>query len=257
MDIMPEKRCAKCHQRLPHTTFAVVPRLSDCPTCPRDMLCQPCRTLHTTELSQKEERRQQKALKRKEKAIEKVCRRYALAYTDFEKLLEIQQNRCAICHKLMENLYSEKRRLLYIDHDHITGQIRGLLCNSCNQGLGFFRDNITFLQRAALYLQEAALYHPQVPINMPSPSDPEAQYLLFGQTHMPKSRKKKWSVNHARIATVVAEATTRLAEERALSGQNHGNTKFRKGNAFGKKKKDTYNTLDESLGIERSFRPIK
>ena len=43
---------------------------------------------------------------------------------------------------------------LHVDHCHVSGKFRGLLCNSCNNGLGRFRDNPARLKTAALYLEK-------------------------------------------------------------------------------------------------------
>ena len=40
-----------------------------------------------------------------------------------------------------------------VDHDHLTNEFRGLLCNGCNKGLGLFRDNIQSLNNAIKYLE--------------------------------------------------------------------------------------------------------
>ena len=56
---------------------------------------------------------------------------------------------CAIC----GNVRSSDGRALAVDHDHVTGEVRGLLCNFCNRGIGMFRDNPRLLGRAALYLR--------------------------------------------------------------------------------------------------------
>lgn len=62
-----------------------------------------------------------------------------------EKLKELKQSitQCVICG-------SEEK--LVVDHDHKTGEIRGLLCNHCNRGLGHFKDDPMLLEFAAQYL---------------------------------------------------------------------------------------------------------
>lgn len=56
-----------------------------------------------------------------------------------------QKGRCAICDRVLDSRP-------HLDHDHATGAIRGLLCASCNLGLGFFRDSHALLVGAAYYL---------------------------------------------------------------------------------------------------------
>ena len=59
-----------------------------------------------------------------------------------------QNGRCAICGVPEYELPSR----LYIDHDHETGKVRGLLCPSCNTGLGHLKDDPEVLLRACIYL---------------------------------------------------------------------------------------------------------
>lgn len=73
-------------------------------------------------------------------------RKYGLTLGDFEWLLISQGSRCAICHQRCE---------LCIDHDHATGEVRGLLCYQCNGGLGMFRDDPRRLASAIDYLAVA------------------------------------------------------------------------------------------------------
>jgi len=57
-----------------------------------------------------------------------------------------------ICSKEQPKKAQSKKVRLKIDHDHRTGQVRGLLCHTCNAGLGMFKDNIELLHRAIMYL---------------------------------------------------------------------------------------------------------
>ena len=72
---------------------------------------------------------------------------YGISLAEYNALRTKQKGLCAICRK------SQKKRLS-VDHCHTTGRVRGLLCDRCNHGLGHFKDEIAFLQRAIKYLAE-------------------------------------------------------------------------------------------------------
>lgn len=76
--------------------------------------------------------------------------KYGINVEEYDRLYESQDGKCSICGT--EN--KENRRHLSVDHCHTTGKIRGLLCQSCNKGLGLFRDKIEFLRKAAEYLEK-------------------------------------------------------------------------------------------------------
>jgi len=62
---------------------------------------------------------------------------------------------CRICGSEGYVVARNGKAKLAIDHDHLTGLIRGLLCPKCNQALGLFDDNIGNLQKAIEYLEGA------------------------------------------------------------------------------------------------------
>lgn len=86
--------------------------------------------------------------KRKQDLMEK----YGITLEEYNSLLEKQDGGCAICGNKESG--NKKRKVLYVDHDHNTGKVRGLLCHYCNFGLGNFRDNTDYLKRAIAYLEE-------------------------------------------------------------------------------------------------------
>lgn len=75
-----------------------------------------------------------------------VVQKYGLTLEGYEVLLNAQGGRCAICRGV------DVGRSLAVDHDHATGRVRGLLCVTCNTGLGSFKDDTQLLELAKLYL---------------------------------------------------------------------------------------------------------
>jgi hypothetical protein len=75
--------------------------------------------------------------------------RYGVGKEKYEEMLRKQNGTCAICESPQPGY---GRRRFCIDHDHKTGEKRGLLCYACNLGLGKFKDNPTLLDRAMKYL---------------------------------------------------------------------------------------------------------
>ncbi len=73
--------------------------------------------------------------------------RYGLTWDEYHEMLNAQDCCCAICGQ-----HPEVVGPLVIDHDHLYGKVRGLLCNGCNLALGHFRDDLLTVSRARAYL---------------------------------------------------------------------------------------------------------
>lgn len=76
---------------------------------------------------------------------------YGLTEQDYNEMLAAQDFSCAICRT---DSWMEKNGRLHIDHDHDTGQVRGLLCSRCNVGIGMFAEAKTRLLAAIEYLEK-------------------------------------------------------------------------------------------------------
>jgi hypothetical protein len=74
-------------------------------------------------------------------------RAYGVTREEYAALVDRQGNACAIC---MRPFISEP----HVDHNHKTNEVRGLLCQNCNTGIGKLGDDIKGLLRAATYLAE-------------------------------------------------------------------------------------------------------
>lgn len=80
--------------------------------------------------------------------------RYNITAKQYELMLKSQNGVCIICGKSETKRDRSKNiQPLSVDHNHLTGKVRGLICNKCNVGLGNFNDNPELLRKAAFYLE--------------------------------------------------------------------------------------------------------
>lgn len=94
-------------------------------------------------------------LKNKETARDRYLQRnYGISENEYNARLLSQDNSCPICKK--EFSFGEfGPDSPVVDHCHTGGHVRGIICNECNRGLGYFRDNPNALRNAASYLEES------------------------------------------------------------------------------------------------------
>ena len=89
----------------------------------------------------------------KEDVREKAwLRRYGITRGWYDTTLEEQGGCCAICQTT--EIGRKGHTHFHVDHNHDTGEVRGLLCDLCNRGLGYFKDNKSLLVQAAKYLEK-------------------------------------------------------------------------------------------------------
>jgi hypothetical protein len=86
-----------------------------------------------------------------EKVIYNLKRNYGLTYEEYQQMVKHQKGLCAICRN-QERIKTCNR--LSVDHNHKTGQIRGLLCSRCNRLLAWAEENLNIFYNAIKYLKK-------------------------------------------------------------------------------------------------------
>jgi Recombination endonuclease VII len=131
-----KKRCSTCRISQPIHAFGLCEDRDA-----RDTMCKPCRGKYVARQHGR-----------------KLYRDHKITRDTYEQLLGQQESRCAICRIALADLQAipgRNQHVLHVDHNHQTGQIRGLLCQHCNHGLGCFQDSPTALLSAIQYLARA------------------------------------------------------------------------------------------------------
>jgi len=124
------KRCPDCREWKPPEEFPRNRRMRD----GRHAYCKPC---HNARCRETRERLYGGS------RHYHLKRRYGIGADEVEALIEAQGRVCPICGRQGPE---------QVDHDHVTGKVRGVLCFNCNGGLGQFRDDADALSNAVGYL---------------------------------------------------------------------------------------------------------
>lgn len=150
---MDVKRCSKCAEEKPHDQFYAQ-------RARPDGLCPWCKACHSAHSKARYAEQHQKVVERQrvydrehadERRDKHLRRLYGITLAEYLQRLADQGNACAVCRRAFVP-GAPRNKAVCVDHDHDTGQVRGLLCHSCNRGLGLLGDNPEVVQRALAYL---------------------------------------------------------------------------------------------------------
>ena len=103
----------------------------------KDHCCKKCRNIKSKDHYQRNPKKYWE---------KQIGRNFNITPKEYEDMFEKQNYRCAICKE-----YKSSKRLT-VDHCHETGKVRGLLCDSCNLGIGMFGHNTAVLESAIRFL---------------------------------------------------------------------------------------------------------
>jgi hypothetical protein len=140
--------CAKCKEAKPDTEFNV----DRSRPLGLSSYCRPCGTENRRKWRAANPDKQKVSMRRGN-----LKRYYGMTPADYEAMFEAQGGCCAIC-RIPQ---AEIPKAFAVDHDHTTGQVRALLCHSCNFGLGYLHESEERLARAIGYLRYYAKAKPQ------------------------------------------------------------------------------------------------
>ena len=142
---MASKRCSKCRVVKPLTEFT-----KDASGHSRDGLkyhCKRCAIEYTNNW-----KRNNPVTRKLSNRKTKVKLKYGATPETIRLMLEAQNFTCAVCPAPISFSATSKKQKPHIDHCHDTGVVRGLLCLTCNTGLGMFQDSRQLLLAAMNYL---------------------------------------------------------------------------------------------------------
>ena len=135
---MTTKICTKCAQSKPHEDFYKTGRKTDKDPDKRHSVCKTC-TIARLKKNYNPETYRRQHLRRK----------YDISLEEYNEMLLLQGGNCAVCHAAEAG---GKHNVFVVDHDHVTGKVRELLCKDCNIVLGLVKDSPEHIGRLLAYI---------------------------------------------------------------------------------------------------------
>jgi Recombination endonuclease VII len=140
--IQTTRRCSKCESYFPIGEFG----WNDKKTERRKHVCKKCDSKRVDNWNKTHPTERAKVYR-----VRHLKRTFGITPAEYDRQLAVQGGKCAICGKPEQESRHQK---LCIDHNHVTRQLRALLCFSCNVAIGMFEDNPVRLEKAAAYIRE-------------------------------------------------------------------------------------------------------
>ena len=132
---MSHKQCTKCHETKPEADFYK--------TGKGDKLHGSCKICFKARVAAGKD-----PVRKRDLGLQRM---YGITSEDYAEMLESQGGVCGKCKRPPPN---HRKKFLAVDHCHKTGQVRGLLCDNCNRGIGLLGDTVESLMEAVNYLQK-------------------------------------------------------------------------------------------------------
>ena len=145
------KTCTACKEEKSHKDFYNSKATKD----GKSYRCKDCDSVARKNYHQKHYH----SVREKHRVNSRKCL-YGLSNEQFEKLLLTQGGKCKICYVVLDQSFGlhHKHNKLVVDHCHITGKVRGLLCTMCNKGIGLLKDDPEIVMAAYIHLTNAAIH---------------------------------------------------------------------------------------------------
>lgn len=139
---METKTCSRCGEEKPVDNF-----YSNKPAC---------------KVCLRAAQRRQRAARPNYHRANNLKQRYGMSLDEYHSIIANQNFACAICQvEISETLEYKGSRSAVVDHNHDTGDVRGILCSMCNKMLGHARESTDILYKAIVYLSERGAYTPK------------------------------------------------------------------------------------------------